>query len=67
MIIAAHEKEVDMSPEDLTTLPEPAFAGGTRAMTTTPVVGSPAREYADMFVPGQEQLDDGGAARDDPR
>jgi ribonuclease Z len=23
------------------------------------VVGSPAREYADMFVPGREQLDEG--------
>lgn len=48
-----------MSPEDLTALPVPTFVGGTRAMTTTPVVGSPAREYADMFVPGREQLVDG--------
>ena len=40
-------------------LPVPAFAGGTKAITRTPVVGSPRREYADMFVPGEEALEDG--------
>jgi hypothetical protein len=40
-------------------LPEPAFAGGTTAITTTPVVGTPPREYAEMFVPGEEELEDG--------
>lgn len=41
------------------TLPAPTFAGGTRAITTTPVVGVPRREYAEMFVPGEEELEDG--------
>lgn len=40
-------------------LPAPAFAGGTQAITTTPVVGTPAREYPDVFVPGEEPLQDG--------
>jgi len=40
-------------------LPVPAFAGGTKAITLTPVVGTPRREYAEMFIPGQEKLDDG--------
>jgi ribonuclease Z len=48
-----------MADEDPTPLPLPAFAGGTRAITTTPVVGTPRREYAEMFVPGEEQLEDG--------
>ena len=45
--------------DDSTTLPEPSFAGGTRAITTTPVVGTPRREYAETFVPGEEELEDG--------
>ena len=40
-------------------LPVPAFAGGTKAITLTPVVGTPRREYAEMFVPGTEELEDG--------
>ena len=44
---------------DTSDLPLPAFAGGTRAITTTPVVGAPEREYADRFVPGSEELEDG--------
>jgi len=40
-------------------LPVPAFAGGTRAITLTPVVGTPRREYAEMFIPGEEALEDG--------
>jgi ribonuclease Z len=40
-------------------LPLPTFAGGTQAITTTPVVGSPSREYPDMFIPGEEDLEDG--------
>ena len=40
-------------------LPIPGFAGGTQAITTTPVVGTPRREYADVFVPGEEPLEDG--------
>jgi ribonuclease Z len=40
-------------------MPVPAFAGGTKAITLTPVVGTPRREYADMFIPGDEKLEDG--------
>jgi ribonuclease Z len=48
-----------MTNSDPTALPAPTFAGGTKAITTTPVVGAPRREYADMFVPGDEELEDG--------
>ena len=37
----------------------PAFMGGTKALTLTPVVGTPSREYAEMFIPGEEALEDG--------
>ena len=40
-------------------LPVPAYAGGTKAITMTPVVGTPRREYAEMFIPGGEELEDG--------
>ncbi|MFN8484180.1 MAG: MBL fold metallo-hydrolase [Anaerolineae bacterium] len=40
-------------------LPVPAFAGGTKAITLTPVVGTPRRVYAEMFIPGEEELEDG--------
>jgi ribonuclease Z len=40
-------------------LPVPTFLGGTKAITLTPVVGTPRREYAEMFIPGAEQLEDG--------
>lgn len=42
-----------------TTLPSPTFAGGTKAITTTPIVGTPRRTYAEVFVPGTEELEDG--------
>lgn len=48
-----------MPSEDLSALPLPAFAGGDRAITDTPIVGEPRREYADVFVPGEEELEDG--------
>jgi len=48
-----------MTSNDTTPLPVPAFAGGTGAITTTPVVGTPRREYAEAFVPGEEELEDG--------
>jgi ribonuclease Z len=48
-----------MAAEDLTALPTPMFAGGTRALTITPVVGSPGREYPEVFSPGDEALEDG--------
>ena len=40
-------------------LPMPVFAGGTKAITMTPVVGKPLREYAEVFIPGEEKLEDG--------
>jgi ribonuclease Z len=48
-----------MSNGDPTSLPAPAFAGGTQAITDTPVVGAPWRPYAEVFVPGEEELEDG--------
>jgi ribonuclease Z len=48
-----------MTDNDLTSLPAPVFAGGTKAITLTPVVGTPRREYAETFVPGEEALEDG--------
>ena len=48
-----------MTNSNPTSLPVPAFAGGTKAITLTPVVGTPRREYAEMFIPGAEALEDG--------
>jgi ribonuclease Z len=48
-----------MTDNDPTALPAPTFAGGTKAITLTPVVGTPRREYAETFVPGDEELQDG--------
>jgi ribonuclease Z len=40
-------------------LPVPVFAGGTKAITMTPVVGTPRRKYTDMLIPGEEKVEDG--------
>ena len=48
-----------MTSLDSNSLPVPAFAGGTKAITLTPVVGTPHREYAEMFIPGTEEIEDG--------
>ena len=48
-----------MKSSDPMALPIPAFAGGTKAITLTPVVGAPRRGYAEVFVPGDESLEDG--------
>ena len=48
-----------MKNSKFTTLPALAFEGGTKAMTLTPVVGTPKREYAEVFVPGEEAIEDG--------
>jgi ribonuclease Z len=54
------KQEVDkMTNSDPMSLPAPAYAGGTKAITMTPIVGTPRREYAEMFVPGAEALEDG--------
>jgi ribonuclease Z len=41
------------------TLPALAYLGGTQAITTTPLVGVPARAYPETYVPGAEELDEG--------
>jgi ribonuclease Z len=51
--------EDEMKNEQVTTLPPLSFMGGTTAMTLTPVVGKPKRAYAEMYVPGEEPLEDG--------
>ena len=33
--------------------------GGTKAIGFTPLVGTPRREYAELFIPGEEALEDG--------
>jgi len=48
-----------MTNSDPMPLPLPAYAGGTKAITMTPVVGVPRREYAEVFVPGEEPVEDG--------
>jgi ribonuclease Z len=48
-----------MTNSESMSLPVPAFLGGTKAITLTPVVGTPRREYAEMFIPGEEALEDG--------
>jgi ribonuclease Z len=48
-----------MKNDESKTLPQLAFMGGTKAMTLTPVVGTPKREYAEVFIPGEEAIEDG--------
>ncbi len=40
-------------------LPVPVYEGGTKAITLTPIVGTPAQKFAEMYVPGDEKLTDG--------
>ncbi len=47
-----------MTSDKSPSLPVPVFAGGTKAITMTPVVGTPRRKYADMFIPGEEKVED---------
>jgi ribonuclease Z len=48
-----------MTNSESISMPAPTFLGGTKAITLKPVVGTPHREYAEMFIPGAEQLEDG--------
>jgi ribonuclease Z len=48
-----------MSEPMVQALPALAHLGGTRALTTTPIVGRPARARPDVFVPGTEELGEG--------
>jgi ribonuclease Z len=45
-----------MTTGDPSSLPLPVFAGGTKAITLTPIVGTPSRAYAEAYVPGEEKL-----------
>lgn len=48
-----------MTNSDPKPLPAPTFAGGTKAITMTPIVGTPRHVYAEPFIPGTEALADG--------
>ena len=48
-----------MKNDESKTLPPLAFIGCTKALTLTPIVGTPKRKYAETFVPGEEPLEDG--------
>jgi len=48
-----------MESNNSTALPSPTFNGGTKAITTTPIVGTSPHDYAEIFVPGEEVLQDG--------
>jgi ribonuclease Z len=48
-----------MTEENRVILPELTYMGGTLAMTTTPVAGTPVHPYPQMFVPLWEDLRDG--------
>jgi ribonuclease Z len=48
-----------MTNDESISLPLPAFAGGKKAITLTPFVGTPRREYGEMFIAGEEELEDG--------
>ena len=48
-----------MTTLDPMSLPVPVFAGGTKAISMTPVVGKPRRAYAERYVPGEEELEAG--------
>jgi ribonuclease Z len=53
------KEEDEMKNNKSMSLPALAFEGGTKAMTLTPVVGTPRRKYAEVFIPGEEALEDG--------
>ena len=59
MVESVLRKGDEMNDNESATLPALTYEGGTRAMTLTPVIGTPRREYAEMFVPGEEPLEDG--------
>lgn len=48
-----------MKNEETKTLPPLGFMGGTKAITLTPIIGAPKRKYAEVFVPGEEAIEDG--------
>ncbi len=42
---------------DPETLPQPTFLGGNKALTSTPIVGEPTRDYSETFAPGESLAD----------
>ncbi len=42
-----------------TVLPAPVFEGGTKAITLSPVIGTPRRKYAERYIPDEEKIEDG--------
>ena len=34
----------------------PVASGGDKALTVTPVIGNPTKEYPEFYVPGEEEL-----------
>ena len=48
-----------MMNETSAALPDLTYLGGTTAMTTTPVVGTPAQPCPDIYVPSKEPIRDG--------
>ncbi|MBP7864557.1 MAG: MBL fold metallo-hydrolase [Acidobacteria bacterium] len=56
---ARQDKTAKAAGKPGTPLPALAYEGGTKAITRTPVVGTPKREYPEVFVPGEETLADG--------
>ena len=50
----------DVSPQSLPAL---TYLGGTTAMTATPMVGTPAQSYPEIYVPREEPIQDGENAR----
>ena len=62
MLIQFTIKEMNITlemQEELQKLPPLTSMGGTQAVTATPIVGEPSRDYAENFIPGQEPLEDG--------
>jgi ribonuclease Z len=52
-------RRMKMTTSDPVSLPVPAFAGGTKAISMTPIVGKPRKAYAEMYIPGEEELEAG--------
>jgi ribonuclease Z len=50
-------RRTEMTTSDDVSLPVPVFAGGTKVISMTPIVGRPRRAYAEMYVPGEEELE----------
>jgi len=52
-------QESKLKADKTAALPPLTFMGGTKAITLTPIIGTPRRDYAEVFTPGEEELEDG--------